>query len=787
MAMSAEADLSGNWDDEEPFKMENLKSFGLQLVKHSHHKSARSYVCGSAVEIPLVNGLTKLFDIRQHSPSINVVIFSSSLFAFGRRRTVPDTYSGQIIRIYADDDIRAGYARLVREEDNTEVQETDLAGLTDVLRLNRLITQNMDSLNDIQQDQSNKDFVSALTTSVDIKYAIHSPYWPVEATKWISRRRPHSFPSKSVIEQVVRYGCDFVLVSHNRLANNGDWIFSFSRAEHYIIKSWTKSQRKVYVILWMICKKIASRNLRTYFFKTLMFWACEENPNCFWSENLLVQSVRELLIEMVQWLTSKSCRNYFMPDNNMMEHLIDTDLSGDIDALYENMKFVSPFFKTLDENSSSEFILANTSYRTDLPASIKRAFVLRQQMEKEHNFPDSFIMSPSIELTYILNVEVSNIYKKMLLQQKAVSSANTGKINHFFQKAESRLVYATNLCKFLEESTQDICPLDVLQSLISCFIPSDTREQTVAQTVAGLFRRIFVRQHSEYPRNTTRRSEKRAIQKYPFGSSEQLRKTDTTSNPKEVYKSALRNIAIHRTSNIGENTGVELYKNWPSVSPTANVSWFIAKAYLANLYYTTERDASLTIQTCDDVIDAYKKSLENELFAERTFPVALSTQWSEIYDKRIQQMLGFYTLCDYILNSRFNTVCRPSVFLSVCPVQFVIYLKTCVRFVHVRRFWKNIVKEFCVHDTKEFYSHEKSCQCDKNVNNGLLILKSVLRIYALEENILNLQTTASFIESLGQEGSGIDQFSLKSAQSQTFTHSCFVQKARTRNSINEIP
>ena len=63
---------------------------------------------------------------------------------------------------------------------------------------------------------------------------------------------------------------------------------------------------------------IASSNLCTYNFKTLMFWACEEKPAQFWRDDLLVQSVCELLIEMMKWMKSKFCVNYFIPGNNMM-------------------------------------------------------------------------------------------------------------------------------------------------------------------------------------------------------------------------------------------------------------------------------------------------------------------------------------------------------------------------------------------------------------------------------------------------------------------------------------
>jgi len=65
-----------------------------------------------------------------------------------------------------------------------------------------------------------------------------------------------------------------------------------------------------------------------------MFWACEEKPTQFWRYDLSVQPVCELLIEMIKWVKLKFCANYFIPDNNMMDHLIDTDLSYAIEALW---------------------------------------------------------------------------------------------------------------------------------------------------------------------------------------------------------------------------------------------------------------------------------------------------------------------------------------------------------------------------------------------------------------------------------------------------------------------
>ena len=76
---------------------------------------------------------------------------------------------------------------------------------------------------------------------------------------------------------------------------------SFSMAELIIIRSWTSSQRIAYRALRLLYKKHADTIAKsgqnketvlcTYYFKTLMLWACEERPAEFWAEHLLVDSI----------------------------------------------------------------------------------------------------------------------------------------------------------------------------------------------------------------------------------------------------------------------------------------------------------------------------------------------------------------------------------------------------------------------------------------------------------------------------------------------------------------
>src|SRR5215469_7784351 len=93
----------------------------------------------------------------------------------------------------------------------------------------------------------------------------------------------------------------------------------------------------IYRTLRLIYKMIQTNNmetlLRTYYFKTLMLWACEQRPADMWTEARLVSTVQELLMEMVEWLNARRCLNYFISANNMIDHLVNVNVSLDINNL----------------------------------------------------------------------------------------------------------------------------------------------------------------------------------------------------------------------------------------------------------------------------------------------------------------------------------------------------------------------------------------------------------------------------------------------------------------------
>ena len=156
-------------------------------------------------------------------------------------------------------------------------------------------------------------------------------------------------------------------------------------------------------------------------------------------------------------------------------------------------------------------------------------------------------------------------------------------------------------------------------------------------------------------------------------------------------------------------TKVRQYKTNPGYSPTVHASWFLAQAYLANLFYTQDHDDTATVAACDELLRVCRLSLYNDRFAERLFPVLISSDWVKIFDEHLQAFLGFYTLFAFLTKSNESR----SVCLGFCPVSFVLYLKICVAFRRQDNVEDIILK--LVEERNEHCAH--SCECDI-LNNG---------------------------------------------------------------------
>src|SRR6218665_542358 len=205
---------------------------------------------------------------------------------------------------------------------------------------------------------------SSRNPDVDAVLSILCPGWPTAAIPWTTRSRPRGWPTNDAIDVVVNGGHHLVEKSHP-LHTGADilWRISFSKAESYLIESWTREQKDIYYLLRFIKQNViktlgssSQTALCTYHFKTLMLWQCEKRPNEFWMRDNISTAIVTILCEMIVWLIDKNCPNYFIPENNMLDHLpVDHCFSKEIDALSDSLceECLAPFIMKLNERSGA--------------------------------------------------------------------------------------------------------------------------------------------------------------------------------------------------------------------------------------------------------------------------------------------------------------------------------------------------------------------------------------------------------------------------------------------------
>ena len=164
-----------------------------------------------------------------------------------------------------------------------------------------------------------------IQVAMDHVFALRCQKWPACAAEWLTRRRPYNWPSRELIDRFKTQGCFFVCVGHP-LSDESDkqWRMSFSLQERYLVSHFNSVQLKCYVLLKIIKKEIifkavGEKSLTSYHCKTCMLYMIEHTTSEFWStENFLI-CVCECLKEILEYVETGYCPNYFIPNENMFE------------------------------------------------------------------------------------------------------------------------------------------------------------------------------------------------------------------------------------------------------------------------------------------------------------------------------------------------------------------------------------------------------------------------------------------------------------------------------------
>ena len=163
------------------------------------------------------------------------------------------------------------------------------------------------------------------TPACDNVIALRCNKWPACATEWLTRRRPYNCPSKKLIDYFKTLGCFFVCVGHPLSSEKDkEWRLSFSLQERYLVSHFNSVQLKCYILLKIIKKELISKaigenSLTSYHCKTCMLYMIESTPTHFWTADNFLICVCECLKEILKYVETGFCPNYFIPDENMFE------------------------------------------------------------------------------------------------------------------------------------------------------------------------------------------------------------------------------------------------------------------------------------------------------------------------------------------------------------------------------------------------------------------------------------------------------------------------------------
>ncbi|KAH3707115.1 uncharacterized protein LOC127858395 [Dreissena polymorpha] len=223
-----------------------------------------------------------------------------------------------------------------------------------------------------KEDTDEKDAVFEKFLSADIVPAFSFKGWPFTAEEWTKRKR--EWPSEEVVKKVIDEGCQIIAKrpldtglyasipefierhtdsnqkvdnvidtqtdendsDQQRYVNNADkdgghsdeenvndgyFRLSFSQCERILVESLSELQ----VLCWRVLKayqkayfETQPQVLKSYHWKTVVFWFVEETKPTFWKEENFMNAVLKMLEKMIDCLEKRFLPLYFVRMQNLI-------------------------------------------------------------------------------------------------------------------------------------------------------------------------------------------------------------------------------------------------------------------------------------------------------------------------------------------------------------------------------------------------------------------------------------------------------------------------------------
>ena len=154
---------------------------------------------------------------------------------------------------------------------------------------------------------------------IDFVPAFRSRGWPKVAREWIKRDR--KWPSPEMVDKVIQEGFHLVVKPPKRNGNpDCDFRISFSHAEYLLSQEMNDIQRECYRCLKKYYRAYLSTqpaSLVTFHLKNILLQTIEETGAEMWTESNRAKCMMRLLGNVLEALTKKDLRHFFVRSYNL--------------------------------------------------------------------------------------------------------------------------------------------------------------------------------------------------------------------------------------------------------------------------------------------------------------------------------------------------------------------------------------------------------------------------------------------------------------------------------------
>ncbi|XP_069137037.1 uncharacterized protein [Argopecten irradians] len=216
---------------------------------------------------------------------------------------------------------------------------------------------------------------SGVMTSIDCVFGVKCSSWPKRVDNFFTRVMDREWPGSAIVRDIKEQGCHLVAIgSHGSPLRPFEWRLSSTKAEKMLALSLSEKQRLAYQITKSLIKSDeTTKCISSYYVKTALFWLCEVRPVIIWTESSNMENIRCLMDKMYEFLTKKNVPNYFVEENNLVNHFEEDIFMQATNGLVELRNTLTPrLAQFLEHVSVMPFEVQQTPQELVTSGSLKK-------------------------------------------------------------------------------------------------------------------------------------------------------------------------------------------------------------------------------------------------------------------------------------------------------------------------------------------------------------------------------------------------------------------------------